>query len=107
MKRIASLSELAGRDREIFTIYNEVQFKRINEPGIGIFIAESPKVIRRAIEAGYMPISLLTFITEPNEDAAFIFEACRNVSGYLAPDEVLKAITGYALTEGMFCAMET
>ena len=106
MKRIASLSELDGRDHEIFTIYNEVQLKRINEPGIGIFIAESPKVIRRAIEAGYIPISLLTSITEPNEDEAFVLDACRNVSGYLAPDEVLKAITGYALTEGMFCAME-
>ena len=106
MKKIASLSELDVRDHEIFTIYNEVQLKRINEPGIGIFIAESPKVIRRAIEAGYIPISLLTSITEPNEDEAFVLDACRNVSGYLAPDEVLKAITGYALTEGMFCAME-
>ena len=45
MRIIASLSELDGRDREIFTIYNEVQLKRIYEPGRGIFIAESPKVI--------------------------------------------------------------
>ncbi len=106
MKKIASLPEMDGRDREIFTFYNEVQLKRINEPGRGIFIAESPKVIRRAIEADYVPISLLTSITEPNEDASFVFDACRNVTVYLAPDDVLKSITGYALTEGMFCAME-
>ncbi|MCR5468911.1 MAG: RNA methyltransferase [Lachnospiraceae bacterium] len=89
----------------IYSKLSEVELRRHYEPEPGIFICESPKVIRRALEAGYEPISVLTSITEPDCDAAFVFENTKGVPCYFGDEKVLKNLTGYNLTGGLLCAM--
>ncbi len=88
-----------------YRITAEVQLLRYYEPKEGLFIAESPKVIRRALDAGYVPESLLAekkYITGQGSD---IIERCENVPVYTAESDVLTALTGYKMTQGMLCAM--
>lgn len=72
----------------------------------GIFIAESPKVIERALNAGYHPISFLIEKKEIGAQAEEIFSRWESVPVYTAEFEVLKQLTGFGLTRGMLCAME-
>ena len=67
---------------EVYRQRNEVKLLRINEPDPGIFVCESAKVIRRAIEAGYGPISILTSVNNPDEDARFVYESSDKVPIY-------------------------
>lgn len=92
---------------------SEVQLYHIWEPEPGIFIAESPKVIFRALDAGYEPISLLLEQKQLLQEGSETDELLRkideldiNVPVYAAPDEVLKEITGFHLTRGVLCAMK-
>ncbi|HAJ97306.1 MAG TPA: rRNA methyltransferase [Ruminococcus sp.] len=94
-----SLPELAP-----YQCTNEKQLFHWNEPEIGIFIAESPKVIRRALDAGYQPISLLCEKKYVTGQASDIIDRCQ-ADVYTADSEVLKAITGYQMTQGVLCAM--
>ena len=92
-------------------IYHELsenQLYHINEPELGIFIAESPKVIGRALDAGYEPISLLLEKNQSENEAKEIIERCNNsfdIPIYVAESEVLTKITGFHLTRGVLCAM--
>jgi len=92
----------------VFSQLNEIQLKRYYEPAEGLFICESPKVIRRALDGGYDAVSLLL---EPKylegEDADITERVALNpaVPVYTAPLEVLSNLTGYHLTGGMLCAM--
>lgn len=95
-----SLPELAP-----FVSSNEIQLKRYFEPDPGIFIAESPKVIRLALEAGYEPVSLLTERKYINGQASDIIKKCSNVPIYTADSEILTELTGFKLTQGILCAM--
>lgn len=84
---------------------SEVQLLRYYEPELGLFIAESPKVIRRALDAGYQPESFLIdrkFVTGQARD---IIERCPDVPVYTAPASVLSELTGFKLTLGAMCAM--
>lgn len=72
----------------------------------GIFIAESPKVVERALDAGYEPISLLMEKRHIEGVGKDIIERCYNVPVYFADFDVLTKITGYKLTRGMLCAMK-
>ena len=101
----------------IYHQYSENQLFHINEPDLGIFIAESPKVIGRALDAGYEPISLLIEKGQTQKDAAQIIERCSSFaengheSGhkfpiYVAEPSVLTQITGFHLTRGVLCAMK-
>ena len=91
---------------EVYKIRNEVQLLRINEPDPGIFICESAKVIRRALDAGYEPISLLTAIDSPDDEIKEIYNECSDVPIYYGDDSVLRELAGYALTGGIFAAMK-
>lgn len=95
-----SLPELAP-----FVSSNEIQLKRYFEPDPGIFIAESPKVIRLALEAEYEPVSLLTERKYINGQACDIIKKCSNVPIYTADSEILTKLTGFKLTQGILCAM--
>ena len=89
-----------------YTITSEIQLKRYYEPQLGLFIAESPKVIRLALDAGYEPVSVLAerkYITGQAKD---IIERLGNVNVYTADSEILTKITGFKLTQGMLCAMK-
>ena len=94
---------------------SETQLLRLNEPGRGIFIAESPKVIERALEAGCVPLSVLCETRQAEEAERLLerFSARQEekpsvpcpVPVYTAPFDVLTRLTGFALTRGMLCAM--
>ena len=85
---------------------SEVQLLRYYEPDYGLFIAESPKVIRRALAAGYKPESLLAERKYIEGRAADIIEQCRDIPVYTADSDVLTKLTGFRLTQGILCAMK-
>lgn len=90
----------------MFASLTEAQLRNKVEPEKGIFIVESPKVIRVALDAGYMPVSLLCERRHINGDAADIVARLDDsVPIYTGTREVLAALTGYTLTRGVLCAM--
>lgn len=74
--------------------------------GEGVFVAESPKVIRVALDAGYVPLSLLCEERHLSGDAADIAERCRDIDIFTGERELLASLTGYTLTRGVLCAMK-
>lgn len=106
MPEIIEITDLSLPELAPFVSTNEVQLKRYFEPDkLGIFIAESPKVIRRALETGYQPISLLCEKKYITGQARDIIEACESVPIYTAESELLTQLTGFKLTQGALCAM--
>ena len=105
MAEIIEITDLCAKELEPYSCTNEVQLKRYFEPEPGIFIAESPKVVRRALEAGYEPISLLCEEKYINGQAQDIISACGGIKVYTAASSVLTALTGFKLTQGLLCAM--
>ena len=89
-----------------YNIRSEVQLLRANEPEPGVFICESSKVILRALDAGYEPVSVLTAIVDPDDETREVYERCSEVPIYLGDDELLRQIAGYALTGGVFALMK-
>lgn len=103
-----SITNLNTPDLRVYHEYSENQLFHINEPDLGIFIAESPKVIGRALDAGYEPISLLLEKDQTEKEAEEIIERITQSSDvpvYVAESEVLTQITGFHLTRGVLCAM--
>ena len=90
---------------ELFGTLTEAQLRNRLEPEKGIFIAESPKVIRVALEAGYAPVSLLCEQKHITGDARDIIDRCGDIPVYTGPRELLASLTGYTLTGGVLCAM--
>lgn len=101
--RILSLND-AGV--ELFSNLTEAALRNKLEPEAGIFIAESPKVIRIALEQHYEPISMLCEEKHLEGDAADIVRMCGDIPIYTGSREVLRNITGYTLTRGVLCAMK-
>lgn len=99
---IINIQDLSLNELRIFSSYNENQLRRYYEPEAGIFIAESPNVIARALAAGYEPISAL--ICE-NELTNCNINFPADLPVYAAPFDVLTQITGFELTRGLLCAM--
>ena len=91
---------------EIFATLTEAQLRNRLEPEKGIFIAESPKVIHVALNAGYQPIALMCEEKHITGDAAEIINRCGNIPIYTGSRELLASLTGYALTRGVLCAMQ-
>lgn len=102
MIEISSLNE-PGID--IFGRLTEAQLRHVLDPEKGIFIAESPKVIRVALDAGYQPLSLLCERRHITGDAADIISRCGDIPVYTGERELLARLTGYTLTRGVLCAM--
>jgi tRNA G18 (ribose-2'-O)-methylase SpoU len=90
---------------EVFSTLTEAQLRRRIEPDKGVFIAESPKVIRVAMEAGYVPQALLCEERHITGDAADIVGRCGDIPIYTGSRELLASLTGYTLTRGVLCAM--
>ena len=90
---------------EIFSTLTEAQLRKEHEKSEGIFIAESPKVINVALEAGYKPVALLCEKRHITGDAAGIIERCGDIPLYTGERELLASLTGYTLTRGVLCAM--
>lgn len=102
---IIEISSLTHPGVEIFSTLTEAQLRNRLEPGQGIFIAESPKVIRVALNAGYEPLALLCERRHITGDAAEIIGRCGDIPIYTGERELLAALTGYVLTRGVLCAM--
>lgn len=91
---------------EIFSSLTEAQLRNRLDPERGIFIAESPKVIRVALDAGYEPKAILCEAKHIIGDAADIIRRCGDIPVYTGARELLSHLTGYTLTRGVLCAMQ-
>ena len=90
---------------EVFCKLTDHQLRNKLHPQEGTIIAESPKVIRVALKAGYEPISLLCEERHINGDAADIIMQCGDIPVYTGSRDLLAKLTGYTLTRGVLCAM--
>ena len=99
------IKDFAAPELDVYARTSEVQLLRYYEPEPGIFIAESPKVIERALKAGYQPISFLVEHKDLEGEAQEILKQYSDVPVYTAEYELLVKLTGFALTRGMLCAM--
>ena len=107
MPEVMELTDLDEREElQLYTSLNEAQLLHYYEPNGGIFIAESPKVIDRALDAGCQPISFLMEKKHVQTQGREILERCPDVPVYVAKPEILAQVTGYQLTRGMSCAMK-
>ena len=99
------LTSLDQPGADVFSTLTEAQLRNRLEPDKGLFIAESPKVIRVALDAGYEPLSLLCERKHLAGDAADILARCPGIPVYTGERELLARLTGYTLTRGVLCAM--
>ena len=106
MANIITISDFSDPRLDLFARLTEGQLRRRQESEQGIFIAESPKVIERAINGGYTPVALLMERKHIEGDGAPIIARCPDVPVYTAERQVLEDLTGFALTRGVLCAME-
>ena len=104
MAYIVPITDFNAPALDIYARLTEVQLLNREHPEEGLFIAESPIVIERALNAGYIPVSLLCE-DRHTEKFAHILDRCGDVPVYTAPFAVLTKLTGFALTRGMLCAM--
>lgn len=102
---IIQLTSLNQPGVEVYSTLTETQLRNKLHPEQGIFIAESPKVIRVALEAGFTPLSLLCEERHITGDAADIIAQCGDITVYTGERELLARLTGYTLTRGVLCAM--
>lgn len=102
---IITITSLDSPGVEAFSSLTEAQLRNRAVPDNGIFIAESPKVINVAINAGCKPVSLLCERKHITGDAAAIIERCGDIPVYTGERAVLAELTGYTLTRGVLCAM--
>ena len=105
MANIIEITDFSAPELDAFARLTEAQLRNRLEPEKGIFIAESPKVIRRALRAGYEPVSLLTERKHLGGQAKDLVAELGDVPVYTADDDLLEGLTGYALTRGVLCAM--
>jgi tRNA G18 (ribose-2'-O)-methylase SpoU len=105
MADIMEITDLTSPELDIYARLNETQLWHLYEPKPGIFIAESPRVIERALDAGCVPISCLCERRHIEGAAEDILSRCGEIPVYTAEYEVLTKLTGFALTRGMLCAM--
>lgn len=102
---IHTLTSLDQPEIQMYTKLTENQLRNRLHPEQGLFIAESPKVIHVALNAGYLPLSLLCERKHIEGDAAAILERCPDLDIYTGERELLSQLTGYTLTRGVLCAM--
>ena len=102
---IIEITSLDQTGVNVFSRLTETQLRNRTEPSKGIFIAESPKVIHVALDAGYEPTALLCERRHIEGDAKTIIERCGDIPIYTGTRELLEQLTGYTLTRGVLCAM--
>ncbi len=104
--RIMEFIEITSLDHPGVDIFASMTESRLRAEAGGLFIAESPKVINIALDAGYEPVALLAERRHLEGDAAAIVERVRGNPVYTGSREVLRQLTGYTLTRGVLCAMK-
>lgn len=105
MPNLIPIADFNAPGPDLYARLLEPQLLHYYEPEPGLFIAESPKVIERALDAGYAPVSFLMEEKQLAGAAAGIIARCGGVPVYTADTGVLSRLTGFTLTRGMLCAM--
>lgn len=102
---IITITDFMDPNLDVYARLTENQLLNRANPKEGMFIAESPKVIERALDAGCEPVSLLMETKHVNGEARGIIERCQKIPVYTASFDLLTKLTGFALTRGTLCAM--
>lgn len=105
MSNIIEITDFAAPELDVYARLSEVQLLHIYEPDRGLFIAESPKVVERALDAGCEPVSILVERKHIEGEAKDVIARCQDIPIYTAEFDVLTQLTGFQLTRGMLCAM--
>ena len=105
MPNIIEITDFSVPELDAFARLTEAQLRSRQDPGKSLFIAESPKVIHRALDAGCIPVSFLVEDRQVAGEAAPVLERCPGIPVYTASFDVLTNLTGFKLTRGMLCAM--
>lgn len=105
MSNIIEITAFDAPELDVYARLNENQLLNRADPANGMFIAESPKVVERAMNAGYEPVSMLVEKKHLEGEAKEVIKRAKNAEIYTAEFEVLKELTGFALTRGVLCAM--
>lgn len=105
MPNIIEITNFAAPELDVYARLTENQLLNRHEPEKGLFIAESPKVIGRALDAGCVPVSLLLEKKHIAGEAREIIARCGEIPVYTADYEILKELTGFPMTRGALCAM--
>jgi tRNA G18 (ribose-2'-O)-methylase SpoU len=105
MGSVIEIKSLEQPEVQVFSKLTEAQLRNRLNVEQGMFIAESPKVIRVALSAGYEPTALLCEWKHISGDAADIVARCQDIPVYTGERELLSQLTGYTLTRGVLCAM--
>ena len=105
MIRMIEITDFHAPELDIFARKTEAQLLNKDHPEGGMFIAESPKVIERALNAGYTPVAVLVEKKQIEGEAASVLARCDEIPVYTAEFDVLAQLTGFKLTRGMLCAM--
>lgn len=105
MSNIVPITDFTTPELDIYARLSENQLLHYYEPNNGIFIAESPKVIDRALDQGYTPISMLVEDKQIAGQASQVIARCKDIPVYTASFDVLTRLTGFQLTRGILCAM--
>ena len=105
MAQIIKINDFSDPRLDVFARLNERQLLNRDKPENGIFIAESPKVIDRALDSGCVPLALLLEPAHIEGEAKGIIERCKDIPVFTAPMHILERITGYKLTRGVLCSM--
>ena len=105
MPNIIEITDFNAPELDVYARLTEVQLLNREFPEKGLFIAESPKVIERALDGGYEPVSFLVEKKHLETQAKGLIERCGDIPVYTAQFEVLTQLTGFKLTRGMLCAM--
>ena len=106
MPNIIEITDFSAPELDIYARLTEVQLLNRHEPEKGLFIAESPKVIERALDAGCIPVSLLLERKHITGQAYEIITRLGDIPIYTADFEILTKLTGFQLTRGALCAMQ-
>ena len=102
---IIPITDFSAPELDIYARLNENQLFRYYEPEPGLFIAESPKVIERALNASYEPVSFLVEKKHIEGEAKDVLARCSGIPVYTAESDILTQLTGFQLTRGALCAM--
>ena len=105
MANVIEITDFTAPELDVYARISEIQLLNRAEPEKGIFIAESPKVIERALDSGCQPISFLVEHKHVEGEAKELIRRCGDIPVYTAEFDVLTQLTGFKLTRGMLCAM--
>ena len=105
MANVIEITDFSAPELDVYARLTEAQLLNRFEPAKGMFIAESPKVIHRALDGGCEPVSLLMERKDIDGSAKEVIARCGDIPVFTADEELLCNLTGYHLTRGVLCAM--